>query len=1030
MGPAPDVLPPLRDVNHSIPYIDEKKRFEYHAPRCPEAFVDELKEKLARYERAHIWERATGTQAMPMLCIAKASGKLRTVVDARKRNANTFLDATPLPDQDWIRNAVARAKYCTKIDMMDAYEQTRVIPEDVWKTLFATPFGTYVSNTLQQGDCNGPSTCQRSMVWIFRDKLGITIFIYIDDIFICTFTVKDMEEALEYVFQTLKKEKLYISPKKFFPYLKEVDCLGVMVDAEGIHADQDKMSRVREWPTPRSYPEVQRFLGMIEYIARFLPNVAAFTTPLSGMCANGHPFIWRAHHEKCFQEIKRIACHTPVLRPIDSKNPEQIWVVCDACPAGVGAYYGQGKTWKDCQPAGFMSKKFTNAQRSYFTYEHETLAVLEALLKWEDKLVGREFTIITDHEALKFFREKDHHAARPIRWSQHLERFRYNVVYVKGQSNKVSDALSRWFENRTDDDCGEDDFVQADIRLDPEGDDLPKARILECKAIRVAAIQRLKEREHQRDKEAHELATAQQGLNPTVGESEGIDELVMEPLADSEEFFNAVKMAYEGDSLFRKINSKLEQFPNFRREEGLLVTTNEKGYRVVCIPRRPFKGRRMNEIILDHGHRVVGHMGARITRDFLRRYYWWPSMTEEINKFCDSCGQCQRAKTVNQRPAGLLHSLPIPRKPWSSIAMDFAGPFPQAGEFDYLWVILCRLSSMVHLIPVTTTLTATKAADRFVTEIVRLHGLPDSIVSDRDTKFTSKFWTEVHRLLGTRLKMSTAFHPQTDGASERMIRKVSQILRTVVKPDQTDWVGKLPMVEFACNASKNSSTGLAPFEIVYGHMPRMVQEVPATAYPGVREFADQVMNNLAQAHDALIESRVNQAYHANSKRREGDIFEVDDLVYLSTENLNLPKGRARKLLPKYIGPYKVLWADATTSTYKLELPAELVARRIHPRFHVSKLRAHHPNDDVSFPGREVNVYYDFGQPTDQEWQVTELIGHRWEGNKVSFLIQWETGECTWEPYAHCKDLEALDMYLDLQGVQSWRSLPKKGKGAK
>ena len=1029
MGPAPDVLPPLRAVNHSIPYIDENKRFVYHAPRCPEAFMDELKEKLTRYEHAQLWTRATGTQAMPMLCIPKANGKLCTVVDARKRNANTFLDATPLPDQDWIRNTVAHAKYCTKIDMMDAYEQTCVIPLDVWKTLFTTVFGTFVSNVLQQGDCNGPSTCQRSMVWIFRDKLGITIFIYIDDIFICTATLEDMEEALEYVLETLKKEKFYISPKKFFPYAKEVDCLGVRINVEGIHADQDKMSRVREWPTPRSYPEVQCFLGMIEYIARFLPKVAAFTTPLSGMCANGRPFIWRAHHEKCFKEIKRLACMAPVLRPIDHKDPNPIWVMCDACPGGVGAYYGQGKEWKTCQPAGFMSKKFMNAQRSYFTYEHETLAVLEALLKWEDKLVGRAFTIVTDHEALKFFKQKDHQAARPIRWSQHLERFRYEVEYIKGQSNTVSDALSRWFEHHDDDECDESDFVTADVRLDPEGDDLPQARLQERETLRMAAILRLKDRETQRDKEALELAKAQQGPDPTIGESEGIDEFVMQPLADSEEFFEAIKTGYSEDSLFRKVSSKPEHFPNFQTEKGLLVTTNEKGYRVVCIPRALFKGRRMNEVMLDHGHRVVGHMGARITRDFLRRYYWWPSMTEDVHKFCESCGQCQMTKTSNQRPAGLLHSLPIPRKPWSSIAMDFAGPFPRVGEFDYLWVVLCRLSSMVHLIPVTTTLTATKAADHFMSEVVRLHGLPDSIVSDRDTKFTSKFWTELHRLLGTRLKMSTAFHPQTDGASERMIRKVSQILRSVVKPDQTDWVSKLPMVEFACNASKNASTGLAPFEIVYGHMPHMVQEVPATAYPGVREFADQVMENLGRTHDALIASRINQTFHANSKRRTGDEFEVDNLIYLSTEHLNLPKGRARKLLPKYIGPYKVLEANPATSNYVLDLPAELVACRIHPTFHVSKLRAHHANDDVSFPGREVNVFYDFGQPADQEWQVMDLMGHRWEGNKISFLVQWETGECTWEPYVHCKDLEALDRYLGLQGVQSWRALPKKPKGA-
>jgi hypothetical protein len=222
----------------------------------------------------------------------------------------------------------------------------------------------------------------------------------------------------------------------------------------------------------------------------------------------------------------------------------------------------------------------------------------------------------------------------------------------------------------------------------------------------------------------------------------------MLPVADDEEFFKAVKTEYANDSLFRKICSNPEQYQNFQKENGLLVTTNEKGIRVVCIPRCVFKKRRMNEIVIDHAHRIVGHMGARITRDFLRRYYWWPSMTNDVDKFCESCGPCQMAKTSNQRPAGLLHSLPIPRTPWSSIAMDFAGPFPESGGADYLWVILCRLSSMVHLVPVRTTLTAADAANRFITEVVRLHGLPDSIVSDRDPKFTSRFWTELHKLLG------------------------------------------------------------------------------------------------------------------------------------------------------------------------------------------------------------------------------------------------------------------------------------------
>ena len=127
--------------------------------------------------------------------------------------------------------------------------------------------------------------------------------------------------------------------------------------------------------------------------------------------------------------------------------------------------------------------------------------------------------------------------------------------------------------------------------------------------------------------------------------------------------------------------------------------------------------------------------------------------------------------------------------------MDFVGPFPESHGYNYLWVVLCRLTSMTHLVPITTRTKASELAWLYFREIVRLHGLPESIVSDRDSKFTSKFWREVHRLLGTRLLMSTAFHPQTDGASERAIQSVSQVLRSMVGPKQQDWVEKIPMVE-------------------------------------------------------------------------------------------------------------------------------------------------------------------------------------------------------------------------------------------
>src|SRR6202012_2230577 len=154
--------------------------------------------------------------------------------------------------------------------------------------------------------------------------------------------------------------------------------------------------------------------------------------------------------------------------------------------------------------------------------------------------------------------------------------------------------------------------------------------------------------------------------------------------------------------------------------------------------------------------------------------------------------------------------------------MDFVGPFPEVEGYNYLWVIVCRLSTYVHLIPTNTSVTASQLAWTYLKEIVRLHGIPESIVSDRDARFTSKFWKELHRMLGSTFLMSTAFHPQTDGVTERANRTIIQIIRASIRPDQKDWVQALPMTEFAINASISATTGLAPFEF-QGYMPSMMK---------------------------------------------------------------------------------------------------------------------------------------------------------------------------------------------------------------
>jgi len=227
-----------------------------------------------------------------MLCIPKKSGLLCTAIDARQQNDNTIKDVMPFLDQDQIHLDIARAKIWLKIDFSDAYKQIRTVPEDVYKSAFAMIYGTYVSHTMQIGDCNAPATFQRMMTMIFRDFIGIFLHAYLDDLFMYSNSVDEHEKHLTLVFEKIRKFQFYLKEEKCELYAEQVDCLGHMIDHRGLHADADKMSQICNWWQPRNYHDVQKFIGLIQYLAHFLPDVSSYTGPLSAMSNNGQPFTW------------------------------------------------------------------------------------------------------------------------------------------------------------------------------------------------------------------------------------------------------------------------------------------------------------------------------------------------------------------------------------------------------------------------------------------------------------------------------------------------------------------------------------------------------------------------------------------------------------------------------------------------------------------------------------------------------------------------------------------------------------------
>jgi hypothetical protein len=486
---------------------------------------------------------------------------------------------------------------------------------------------------------------------------------------------------------------------------------------------------------------------------------------------------------------------------------------------------------------------------------------------------------------------------------------------------------------------------------------------------------------------------------------------------------------YGTDPFFRSILEKPTEFRNFEVSEELVYLKDDHR-RLLCIPKILVQGRSAREVVISEAHSMLAHLGASKNLDYLREYVWWKDMVSDVKAFCETCHTCKTSKPSNQKPYGLLNPLAVPNRPWESIGIDFVGPLPESGNrdglYDSITVVICLLTSMVHLIPSRTNYNATQLAELMFENIYKLHGLPDHIISDRDVLFTSTFWNQLHRLIGTKLRMSSAYHPQSDGSTERANRTVTQMLRQCIHPNQKDWVSKLPAIEFAINSARSESTGFAPFFLNFGRMPRAMiwGSASETEFPSVREFAVQKKLSLMSAHDSILAARVKQTRNSNQKRQTIP-FKTGDLAYLSTKNISFPKGLARKLLPKFIGPYKIL-RDFGNASFLLELPSHLKRRGVHDVFHSSLLRIHLPSDDRLFPGR-MDTQLGMDSQTDGEWAVDRILSHAGSRTDSVFEIKWRSGDVTWLPYYQITHLQALTDYLELLGVDNISKLAA-GKG--
>ncbi|GBG75255.1 hypothetical protein CBR_g19889 [Chara braunii] len=641
----------------------------------------------------------------------------------------------------------------------------------------------------------------------------------------------------------------------------KVDFLGHYVSDQGLHMDDAKITAIAEWPAPTSAKQLRSFLGLTSYYSNFIRGYARYSYVLtSTLLRKNPPWAWTPLHEDAFRALKKAVTCAPVLHLPDFNRP--FILTTDASDFAVGAVLSQvfpsspdsshpriprfppptpttafrltptrpatdepfidysptiaedgtvESRSGDC-PIGFYSRQLLPAEINYTADEPEVLAVVYAARHWRHYLHGAPFTVRTDNSVVQAFLTKPKLTPRQARWWRDLSEFSFTTEHIKGETNRVVDALSR----RSDHD-------QEHIQLS---------------SISVSTVHHL-----------------------VIGE-----------------FHTQYRHCPDYHDIHATLRSG-KTVPNYSLgDNGLVYWHGSQGTREprICVPSTGQL--RVRAVAEFHDQAVAGHMGFHKTLARVSRLYVWPKRNDFVKDYVAECPTCQEVNSANHLPYGLLQPLPIPEGRWQSISMDFIGPFrpPTPRGHDAILVVVDRFTKRARFVPCRYAISAREVADIVFDRVVRDHGLPPSIISDRNPRFTSRFWRRLHEVYDTQLRFSSSYHPQTDGQTEITNRALGNILRKIVRDDQ-QWDLHLAHVEIAYIHAVSPATGMSPYYCDLGYHPRVLlptkdgseKRAEFVSTDKLKQAIDAALPEANAAHvTRRLETEARSSLTAN--QREGD----------------------------------------------------------------------------------------------------------------------------------------------------------------
>jgi len=999
-------LPPHRPgVDHGIELIKQNGK-EPEVPWGPLYNMSRDELLVLRKELTSLLDKgfirvSNSPAAAPVLFAKKPGGGLRLCVDYRALNAITKKDRYPLPLIHETLNNICKAKWLTKLDVIAAFNKIRVKEGDEWKTAFRTRFGLFEWLVMPFGMTNAPSTFQRYINWALRRYLDDFVSAYLDDVLIYTNgSLAQHRAQVNKVLNVLREAGLQLDIKKCEFEVKTTKYLGFIIDAgKGLRMDSEKIKAVRDWKAPTTVKAVRSFLGFANFYRRFIKDFAGIASPLTRLTGDV-PFRWTEQENQAFERLKEIFTTEPVLAQFD---PDRETVVeTDSSGYITGGTLSQYDDQGILRPVAYFSKKHNPHECNYEIHDKEMLAIIRCLEEWDAELRSvAKFTVLTDHKNLEYFTKPRMLNERQIRWSIFLGRYNMVLQYRPGKANVRADALSR---REQDLPANANDarlqhryrqLLKPTTASEEEMEDSTDAVITFCSRVR-----------HTREETAQEPTTTEPSA-ATTETNTALQDMWNQAISNDQIYTDARQAVINGERRFPVHLELKASIAECRIDEDLFLLYRNRKWVPASEPLRTML------IHETHSSPAAGHPGRENTYKILARDFFWPGMSNDIRRFVRNCDVCGRTKPWRDGLQGFLKPLPLPDRIWKEISMDFIEGLPESNGCTNLLVITDRLSKDVVLIPLEN-ITAEHVANNFLKHVVAYHWLPDAIVSDRGTQFVSHFWTILTKMMGIKRRLSTAWHPQTDGSTERMNSTVEAYLRAYISWNQEDWVRWLPMAAIAIKGREARSTKVSPFFLQHGYNVDPLQldisqgpnraDLTAEArtdYDKAKAIVEKFQQVFDFAQANMAEAQQEQERQANRHRHEQPTLRVNDKVWLSYRR-QLSNRRPSKKLDWKNAKYTVIEVIDSHSV-RLNTPPG-----VNNVFHVDRLRLassdpfpSQANDDTQPDPILVNG--------EAESEVERLMAEVTYRNKLFYEVKWSGyALTTFEPAENLEDNVTLD----------------------